>query len=230
MGIDIREETIELFDGEESITFLHISDIHLWFSTKVLKELREIILIQKPELIVLTGDYYDLPQGAESFRQFLIEISLTNRVLFIRGNHDGLFGKGVSNLLLNIPRVEYLESSVFHYITKKSNRLNITAWENREQLSSKSRAKNILLIHNPEDLVEKELEGIDVVFAGHLHGCQFIFFKFKNGTYFPGNLYYKHCADRKMIGETTLIVSRGLGDTLPLRWNCPKEVVFVKIV
>jgi len=53
--------------------------------------------------------------------------------------------------------------------------------------------------------------------------------KFKNSSNFPGNLYYKQCFDRREINHTTLFVSKGLGDTLPLHWNAPKEVVLVTV-
>ena len=229
MKIHIRRETLNLFAGEENLSILQITDIHLWFSTKVLKQLLLIINQEKPDVIVLTGDYYDLPQGARNFRKFLLEISQTNRVLFITGNHDVLWGKNVSSLLLNIPKVHYVEGFIFTHRTKKGNTFNFTSWENRKLLPM-DLSKNILLIHNPEEILENELQGVHLLFAGHLHGCQFIFFKLKDGSNFPGNLYYKQCADRKKIKNTTLIVSKGLGDTLPLRWNCPKEVVLVTIV
>jgi len=229
MNFNIREEKVRLFHGKENISIMQISDIHLWFSKKVLTQLIKIIQIKKPEFIVLTGDYYDLPQGARNFREFLLEIAQRNRVLFIVGNHDSLWGKKVSSLLLNLPNIDYLEEGVFSYRTKRGNMLNFTAWENRKLLP-KDNSKNILLIHNPEEILEEELKGIALIFAGHLHGCQFIFFKFKDGSNFPGNLYYKQCVDRKKINNTMLIVSKGLGDTLPLRWNCPKEVVLVTII
>lgn len=50
--------------------------------------------------------------------------------------------------------------------------------------------------------------GFDLVLAGHLHGGQLVRFE---------------------LGPTTLIVSRGAGDSLPLRWRCPREVVLCEI-
>lgn len=84
-------------------------------------------------------------------------------------------------------------------------------------------------MHNPEKINDKELANIQVILAGHLHGGQFIFFKTKKKENFPGCLLYKHCSDRKQIHNTTIIVSKGLGDTFPFRLNCPKEMVKILI-
>jgi len=45
-----------------------------------------------------------------------------------------------------------------------------------------------------------------------------------------------HCPQAKILNlmrwqlnNQTLIVSKGLGDTFPFRWNCPKEIVWIAI-
>ena len=227
MAIVQREEIINFFEGEEKLSILHISDIHLWFSTTVLDKLETKIISQQPDLIVLTGDYYDIPKGAHNFRTFLCKISLKTTIVFIKGNHDTIYGTKISNLLLDIPNCFSVENQVYRYTSKKGNTYNITSWSNKHHLSKND--KNIVLIHNPEKIKIKELSNIDLILAGHLHGGQFIFFKTKKGSNFPGCLVYKYCTDRKQIKDTTLIVSKGLGDTFPFRFNCPKEIVHLII-
>jgi predicted MPP superfamily phosphohydrolase len=229
MAITLRSEHIHFFGGLEELSLLHISDIHLWYSVKILGELEAIISRENADLIILTGDYYDLPTGAYNFSDFLCRISQKHTVLFIYGNHDKIYGKKIMSLLLNIPNCHCVEESVFVYESKNGHRYNITSWENRAFLPAKSCAMNILLIHNPEKIIEAELHAVDLVLAGHLHGGQFIFFKTSNNSNFPGSFVYKHCADRKQISNATLIVSRGLGDTFPFRFNCPKEVIRILI-
>ncbi|HYC78851.1 MAG TPA: hypothetical protein VEI02_14595, partial [Planctomycetota bacterium] len=63
-----------------------------------------------------------------------------------------------------------------------------------------------------------------VAFAGHLHGGQCVFFR-RGARLYPGAWFNRWTGLRFDVGATKLFVSLGLGDTLPLRWNCPREVV-----
>lgn len=229
MKITERKESIDLLDGRENLSILHLSDIHLWYSTNILKFLEERIEHHKPDLIFMTGDYYDGPRGAFNLRTFLIRIAQKHLVLFIRGNHDILYGKKIADLILDIPNCFCVENSVFIYQSKTGFRYNITSWINRDRLPKGTDDINIILVHNPEKIREAELTDIHLILAGHLHGGQIVLFKTKTNDHFPGNLFFKYCTDRKQIGKTTLIVSRGVGDTLPVRLNCPKEVVQLTI-
>ncbi len=229
MEIAERNESIDFFGGREDLTIMHLSDIHLWYSINILKQLENLITRHEPGLIVLTGDYYDLPKGARNFREFLCKIAGKHTVVFITGNHDKIYGRKISNLLLGISNCISVDDSLYKYQSKKGYGYNITSWKNRHALPASNHEKNIVLIHNPENINPAELSNIQLVLAGHLHGGQFIFFKTKNNSNFPGCLLYKHCADRKQIADTTLIVSKGLGDTFPFRLNCPKEIVNINI-
>lgn len=229
MEIVERQENINFYGGNENLSIIHISDIHLWYSTLILSKIEVLIRINNPDLIILTGDYYDLPIGAYNFREFLCKISKTYTVIFILGNHDTIYGAKTSNLLLGIPNCFSVEDTIYKYQSKQGQIYNITSWSNKHHLPKNKTEINIVLIHNPEKIKTSELTNIQLIFAGHLHGGQFIFFKTKNNSNFPGCLLYKHCADRKKINETTLIVSKGLGDTFPFRLNCPKEIVKIII-
>lgn len=230
MKVTIRKEKIAFFNGQENISILQISDTHIWFSSSILKKIEEVIALKKPDLILLTGDYYDTPKGATLFRTFLIAIAKKYTVAFIYGNHDKIYGSRVLNLLHNIPNCYCVENEIFRFKSKCNNIYNITSWKNRMHLQKKDAEKNIVLIHNPEKIKEIEVTNIDLLLAGHLHGGQFIFFTTKNGGNFPGCLVYNYCCDRTTINNTPLIVSKGLGDTLPIRINCPKEIVEISII
>src|SRR5687767_5188009 len=103
MAIQLRQETVNWHNGSEALTVLHISDVHVWYSTGILEKLKAIIIENNPDLLVFTGDYFDIPKGAHLFRDFLREVSRTYEVVFIRGNHDFFYGLRTANLLLGIP-------------------------------------------------------------------------------------------------------------------------------
>ena len=228
MRISTREEKVSLFHGREQLSILHISDVHVWFSRRVLEELKRIIFKSAPDLIILTGDYYDTPKGARLFKAFMSEVADFFTIVFIKGNHDTLWGKKVFDQLLGIPNCFYVEDDPYSFVSPRGNKYNIGTWKHQSMFEDKRHEKNIVLIHNPEKLNILGLKYIDLVLAGHLHGGQFIFFT-SNQSQYPGSLLYKYCTDRRQINDTTLIVSKGIGDTFPFRINCPKEVVRITI-
>jgi uncharacterized protein len=229
MPMQVREETIDFYKGREALTMLHVSDIHVWFSKGILEKLKAAIFQHDPELVVFTGDYFDTPRGAHLFRDFLREVSLSYKVVFIRGNHDFVYGSRIADLLMGIPNCYCVEDGVHTFISRQGFTYNITSWGRRHQLTNHMTGRNIVLIHNPEKLRETEMDGIDLVLAGHLHGGQFILFRTAGKAHFPGSLLYRYCIDRKQVNGTTVIISKGVGDTFPLRLNCPREVVRIRI-
>ncbi|MDI9364127.1 MAG: hypothetical protein QM541_04185 [Flavobacterium sp.] len=70
MEIVELHETKNFFGGLENLYIIHISDIHLWYSTSILKRIESIMITTNHNLIILTGDYYDLPIGTYNFENF----------------------------------------------------------------------------------------------------------------------------------------------------------------
>ena len=70
--------------------------------------------------------------------------------------------------------------------------------------------------------------GYDLVLAGHLHGCQWVACEYR-ARLFPGALLYPYCFLNDRCGSTRLVVSRGVSDLVPIRWQCPREVVLCHV-
>ena len=70
--------------------------------------------------------------------------------------------------------------------------------------------------------------GFDLTLSGHLHGGQFVFYE-HGGRLYPGAFAYRWNGLRFQENGSTLLVSRGVRDTLPFRWNCPREVIAVDL-
>ncbi len=72
----------------------------------------------------------------------------------------------------------------------------------------------ILLTHRPEMFDVYAARGVDLVLSGHAHGGQFRL-PFIGGMVAPNQgLFPKYDAGKHSEGDTTMIVSRGLGNSL----------------
>lgn len=89
---------------------------------------------------------------------------------------------------------------------------------------------SILMSHRPELTDEYQSSGFDLVVAGHAHGGQFRIPGILNGFYAPNQGFFpKYAGGHYELGDTVMIVSRGLSKSrLPRIFN-PPELVIVDI-
>ena len=89
----------------------------------------------------------------------------------------------------------------------------------------------ILLSHRPELFEEYVSEEVDLVLSGHAHGGQFRV-PFIGGIIAPNQgLFPKYDAGKYSKNHTTMIVSRGIGNSIiPVRINNRPEIVIVELV
>ena len=86
---------------------------------------------------------------------------------------------------------------------------------------------NVVLAHEPQYFNNYSSEGADIVFTGHAHGGQFIL-PFIGAVYAPDQGFLpEYTSGTFASGDTTMIVSRGLGNSvIPVRlFNDPELVV-----
>ena len=229
MKINIRKEIVSIHNGKESLKIFHLSDFHFKFSKKTANRIAESTESGQPDLILMTGDYFDTPKGFNLLFSLLPRLAVCCPVVFIEGNHDNLYGRHFLKKLGDLDNCTYLKTQSFQYKSKRGYDYTIYPENGIVQEGEKNRT-NIRLIHNPRKINSTKLDDINLVLCGHLHGGQFIFWKSKSGKLYPGSFFYKHCIDRKKIENSTVIISKGLGDTLPMRYNCPKEIVEIQVV
>ena len=227
----VRKEQLSLHLGEEMLRIGHVSDIHTKWSGKKLEYLRRLLDQNKPDLICFTGDYYDTTKGLELFFDFLHGLCDQFTCILISGNHEGWFRLRETYIqeLSQIPNAINLNYSDYSFTSKQGFGYRFTSKSKSVDRNTQQDSKAILLRHNPEHIHKSSVSEFDLILAGHLHGGQFVLRHLSDGRLFPGCLLYKYCVDRTMIDGTTLIVSRGIGDTIPLRFNCPYELVLIDI-
>lgn len=89
----------------------------------------------------------------------------------------------------------------------------------------------LLLSHRPELFDIYCDAGVELILSGHAHGGQFRL-PFVGGLIAPNQgLFPKYDGGLFQAGNTTMVVSRGLGNSLlPIRLNNRPEVVIIELV
>jgi len=83
----IREE-IPVPAGDGSVTILQISDLHLNPANPVYGELKELIAVLEPDILVITGDMMDKHTDVEFLREFLPALDGIPHKFAITGNWE----------------------------------------------------------------------------------------------------------------------------------------------
>ncbi|MDD2798012.1 MAG: metallophosphoesterase [Bacteroidales bacterium] len=211
-----------------------VSDLHLGFSIdkQRLKSFVKMINDQHPDLVLMAGDITDRsiePVIRQNMREELSQIHSTLGVFAINGNHEHYAEQmNATENYLKSAGITFLKDSVAmvnqsFYIVGRDDRTN----GNRQSLSTlvqgiQSNLPIILLDHQPHQLEEAEMNGIDLQFSGHTH----------EGQFFPGNLLVKRMFEighgYLKKGTTHYFVSSGLGIWGPqYRIGTQSEIVVI---
>jgi len=190
-----------------------------------------LMMEQKPDLIVLGGDY--VTWGDRAFvapvAEALAPLSAASGVFGILGNHDddhdmpaALTRNGVQMLKDARTRLTIRGETV--------DLAGIRFWTKRQMdiapIVRGSAPITILLAHDPRRLAEASALNIPLVLSGHTHGGQVVLpvVGAWAAQKFP---VAEGIASR---GETTMFVSRGVGTIyVPVRVNCPPEVAVLTL-
>ena len=238
----------EAFNG---FKIIHISDLHNTEFGKNNEKLLKIIKEQKPDAVFVTGDTID-----GFYTNIQIPINLFKEILkicdiyFIVGNHESradvdtfrqflqsLYEIGVKVLkdeatyiIKNDEKIQVIglnDASLYKTDYDENYKEEITEVIN--ELDDKE-SFSILLSHHPELFPEYSKTNVDLVFSGHAHGGQFRL-PIIGGIIAPNQgLFPEYDAGIFNENNTTMVVSRGLGNSIvPVRINNSPEVVIVTL-
>lgn len=223
---NLETRTVKMrYNCPAKIRLLYITDLHFnKHSQQRAGELARIIKGQNPDILLFGGDYVDSHRGIQPLREVLAAAQSQPLALAVAGNHDYFFGLGKMKALMAEYGIRWLErQSVQLEVNGQAIRIDgkrITTEPPSDELQ-------ILCLHEPL-APPKPDNPYDLILAGHLHGCQFVFWESPKGLY-PGRWFYRWNILEKHLGHCRYVVSRGVGDTLALRYNCAREVVVVEI-
>ena len=236
--------------GFENFRIVQVSDLHNArfgaHNQKLLAKLKK----SQPDLIAITGDLIDCRNPdislALSFAQEAMKIA---PCYYVTGNHesrieelplllDGLQRAGVKILRNESVRLERNGASIVmlglddpafrsDYMTGDSGPVLTAALQ---ELVKPEMNYTILLSHRPEWFDLYMDFGMDLVFSGHAHGGQFRL-PFVGGVIAPNQWFFpKYDAGLFEDGNTSMVVSRGLGRSIiPFRINNRPELVVVEL-
>jgi len=226
------------FDGYR---IAQISDIHIggWMDREKLAHVVERVLEQKPDLVVMTGDYVigrswnlSIEYAAQDFIEVITPLTQAHKVLGVMGNHDHWTDPVRARAMLVRAGVLELQNDV-HRISKDGESLYIAGVDDisegkqcLELVEEKlpDGAHTILLAHEPDYATETSEKGKFMLqLSGHSHGGQVVIPFFgppilpRWARRYPAGLY--------QLGQMYLYTCRGVGMTEPfVRFNCRPEV------
>ncbi len=232
------EKLPESFDG---FTIVQLSDLHgAQFGsdgTALAEKVREL----EPDMIALTGDFVTDEGDLDAVRQLVSELSEICPVYFVSGNHE--FGSGLAQKVRQIMTdagVKYL-SNEFVSIDRGEDSIILGGVEDpltyadmidppelaRRMNEADPAAFKVLLGHRNYWMEEYPDLPVDLILSGHAHGGL---------VRIPGvggvigtdrSLFPDYDAGEYDNGAYTLIVSRGLGNSVPVPrlLNRPEIVV-----
>jgi len=225
------------FDGYRIV---QLSDLHSHSFGERQHRLAERVKQEKPDIIVYTGDLIDLRKGgASAGYELMEEMVKIAPVYFVTGNHEWhVFEEQEKRLQAISVQVLRNEGTSLQRGGETIRLFGIDdpmmtgteeALEKARPPAGQPSLYTILLSHRPELFSLYEKAGMDLVFSGHAHGGQ-IRLPFVGGLYAPGQGFLPdYTAGAYTRGSSTMIVSRGLGNSLaPQRiFNRPEMIVAV---
>ena len=204
-----------------------------------------------PDMIVLTGDLIDSRQtDIEIALEFAEQAMQISPVYFISGNHEARM-REYDDLKMGLvdAGVVVLENQQVQ-ITKEGEHITLIGVDDPSfrtdylfgdaesvikqataDLQNETDSFTILLSHRPELFDTYVDSGVDLVFSGHAHGGQFRI-PLVGGLVAPNQGFFpKYDAGQFNRENTTMIVSRGVGNSIiPVRFNNRPEIIVVSLI
>lgn len=227
-----HEEIPDRFDG---FTIAQVSDLHNAEFGKDNEKLLALLEEAQPDMIAITGDLVDSRKTdlevAVAFAREAVKIAPT---YYVTGNHEARIAQyALLKTALTELGVVVLENESL-LLQREQDTVTLTGLTDPDfgipwpELSCDT--YQIVLSHRPERFDLYAQQELDLVLSGHAHGGQFRL-PFVGGLYAPHQgLFPEYDAGLFTEGDTTMVVSRGLGNSLfPLRFNNRPELVIVTL-
>lgn len=239
----------KLPEGFSGFKIAHISDPHSQPAEGVL----EIIETAAPDIVVITGDLLnDDENPTDKVDEMIAGLVKICPTYFISGNHDlWKLDHGESFAKYEEMGAVFLDGKT-HILSRNDEKIALFGIpdpfskvpgeikRNLDDAFSKAGefdGYKILLFHRANLFDEIKDRGFDLILSGHMHGGQ-IGIPGLGGVLAPSSallsgkrmLFPKYSGGVVNSSETTMIINRGIGNTLPIpRWGNPCEVGIITL-
>ena len=226
-----------------------VADLHNTQFGEKNSDLLSLLQESEPDIIVFTGDQVDMRRtDIEVVLDFVKEAVQIAPCYLVTGNHEGsiveieqlntqLKAAGVVLMDNKVLELQHNGSSLtllgIADPTMDSRFMTMgqegSVDDTLSNMHWDKESYSILLTHHPEFLEIYSKYGVDLALCGHAHGGQIRIGQ--TGIIAPHQgLFPKYDAGRYDMGNTTMILSRGLGNSrFPWRVNNPPELVLVEL-
>ena len=240
----------EEFDG---FKIAHISDLHGEEMGEGTYKILDILKEEKPDIIVITGDYIDSKSNSRE-----VGLNLAKEALkiapcyYVPGNYEaGIRGchlyeaelaeLGVTVIYNDVFDIEYKGAKISlagiedpYYTVEKGDvsgkipyedivRKNLSEIEFKDEYT-------ILLSHRPDYMEDFKAFGVDLVLSGHYHGGYFRLPFIGGLVGHEDDVLPKYSGGQYTEGNTDMIVSCGIATSaLPFRFHNPPEVGIIEL-
>ena len=220
----------------------HLSDLHTsdWIQADFLRAAADRVVAQRPDLIVLTGDFVHherhVHHHAEECVGALAGLRAPLGVFAVLGNHDywgsprvliRAFAAAGIPTLVNEARCIPVGDDALWLVGLDDARHGLPDLP-RALADVPDDGFTVLLAHEPDVADIAQGYGVQLQLSGHSHGGQVAIPGVPTtwlpllGRKYPRGLY--------RVGEMWLYTSRGLGSAFPpIRHNCPPEVALLQL-
>lgn len=221
------------FDGFQ---IAQVSDLHNVEFGSDNQKLLVLLKASRPDLIAVTGDLLDSRRtDLEAAVDFLREAVNIAPVYYVPGNHESRIPESYARLkaAMEALGVVILENES-QFFEKGGQSFTITGLLDPDFEAATpeltSEGFQLVLSHRPELFDWYTQQCFDLVLAGHAHGGQFRL-PLIGGLFAPHQGFFpKYDSGIYTGGDTTMIVSRGLGNSLfPLRFNNQPELILITL-
>ncbi len=232
----------------EGFKICHISDLHNQEFGEGQKNIIKEVELLEPNIIVITGDLVDRHKyNLEIALEFIEGIKDLSPIYYVSGNHEAWSNEyqTIRSKLLDLGVIVLDDDSVL--ITKGNEIIELIGvsdpdfltydyldgvdyrkLENTLSAYQDSEHFQILLSHRPELMDIYKTYSMELIFSGHAHGGQFKI-PFIGGIVAPNQGFLpKYTNGEYTEGNTTMYVSRGLGNSIiSLRINNRPQIINV---
>ncbi len=252
----LKEEHWELFYPNlpaslEGKTICQLSDLHLESLRISPETIEEIVIAQKPDLLVITGDIISTRTDLDKLESYLGRLTATYGKYVVMGNNDyrnlshTLFKRylmqfqhlGWTTLLndayffssLNLWIIGVDDPATAHDdVDLAYQKVFSSSSSSSSSLSSLDTPPfRLVLAHSTDCLDDVAKNGAELLLAGHTHGGQVRLPGLQpliTNTYLGDLGFYE---GYHVVNGIPLYINRGIGESLiPLRFNVPPEIAF----